>query len=122
MKKTHPTSGRKDWCPNAELHFDYQIIVVNDGSKDQTGEILANLISQYPIHVITHRFNRGLGETIRDGFEYVASIAEPEDILFRMDCDDTHEPKYMPGMIDKIKAGYEVVIASRYAPGEVKSD
>jgi dolichol-phosphate mannosyltransferase len=34
-----------------------------------------------------------------------------------MDCDDTHDPRYILEMVGKLAAGYEVVIASRYAPG-----
>ncbi|MGH9817120.1 MAG: glycosyltransferase [Candidatus Acidiferrales bacterium] len=101
----------------AEMRAPYRVVVVNDGSKDRTGEILRELAGRYPIDVIAHKYNRGLGETARDGFEYVAEIGAPEDIVVRMDCDDTHEPKYIPQMVAKLKEGWEVVITSRYAPG-----
>ncbi len=100
-----------------ELDADYQIVVGDDGSRDRTPEILRELVHRYPMHVITHVRNRGLGETIRDCFEYVADTGTRHDILVRMDCDDTHEPRYIIPMVEKLKAGYEVVIASRYAPG-----
>lgn len=95
----------------------YRVVVVNDGSRDRTAEILEELRERYPIEVLTHKMNRGLGETERDGFEYVAEIASRQDVIVRMDCDDTHEPSYIPAMVEKIREGYEVVIASRYAPG-----
>lgn len=95
----------------------YRIVAVDDGSRDGTGAILAELQARYPIHVITHKVNRGLGESIRDGMEYVAEVGGRGDVVVRMDCDDTHEPRYIVEMFEKIKAGYEVVIASRYAPG-----
>jgi len=97
--------------------FSYGVIIVNDGSEDNTGEILTALSEEYPLHVIQHKYNRGLGETARDGFEYFAEISSPEDIVVRMDSDDTHDPKYIPSMVDKIHQGNEVVIASRYQPG-----
>src|SRR5688572_20033370 len=100
-----------------EHNYAYRIVVVNDGSKDRTAEILKELQETYPIDVITHVFNRGLGETARDGFEYIADVASPDDVIIRMDCDDTHEPKYIPRMIAKLNEGYEVVITSRYQPG-----
>jgi dolichol-phosphate mannosyltransferase len=99
------------------LEADYEIVVVNDGSRDRTAAILSELSSRYPLRVITHRINRGLGETARDGFEYVAEHGERSDILVRMDCDDTHDPGYIVPMAAKLRDGYEVVIASRYAPG-----
>lgn len=100
-----------------QLDADYEIVVVNDGSRDRTGEILQELNARYPLRVITHRINRGLGETARDGFEYVAEHGQRSDVVVRMDCDDTHDPSYIVPMVEKLRAGCEVVIASRYAPG-----
>lgn len=97
--------------------YDYRIIVVNDGSKDKTREKLEFYQTQMPIEVINHKINRGLGETSRDMFERAAELCNPDDIIIRMDCDDTHEPKYMLDMLKKIDEGYDVVIASRFQPG-----
>ena len=101
----------------SEAGIRYQIVAVNDGSRDRTGERLQDLATRFPMHVITHRRNRGLGETIRDGMEYVADVGKQGDVVVRMDCDDTHEPRYILGMLEKLRAGHEVVIASRYSPG-----
>jgi dolichol-phosphate mannosyltransferase len=95
----------------------YRIVVVNDGSRDRTSEMLETVSARYPLHVVTHKYNRGLGETARDGFEYIAEVASPEDVVVRMDCDDTHDPEYIPAMMAKLDDGYEVVIASRYQRG-----
>jgi dolichol-phosphate mannosyltransferase len=100
-----------------EMGAAYRIVVVNDGSKDATGAILRELAQLYPIHAITHRYNRGLGETARDGFEHIAETAAPGDVVIRMDCDDTHDPRYIPAMVAKLREGYEVVTTSRYVPG-----
>ncbi|MCC6862083.1 MAG: glycosyltransferase [Bryobacterales bacterium] len=101
----------------SEISAWYRIVVVDDGSTDDTARILRNLGERHPIHVISHKYNRGLGETIRDGMEYIAEVALPEDVVIRMDCDDTHEPRYIPAMLAKLSEGYEVVTTSRYAPG-----
>ena len=100
-----------------QLDADYEIIVVNDGSRDRTADILEELSARYPIHVITHKINRGLGETARDGFEYIAEVGQRGDVVVRMDCDDTHDPRYIIAMVERLRQGCEVVIASRYAPG-----
>lgn len=100
-----------------ENNYDYKIIFVNDGSNDNTSKLIAEYSKKMPMEIITHKLNRGLWETIRDGFERAAEICKPDDIIVRMDCDDTHEPKYIPEMVDKINDGYEVVIASRFQPG-----
>jgi dolichol-phosphate mannosyltransferase len=101
----------------AAAEADYEIVVVNDGSQDQTSAVLAQLVHRHPLRVITHKMNRGLGETIRDGLEYVAEVGSRTDVVVRMDCDDTHDPAYIPHMVEKLRAGAEVVIGSRYAPG-----
>jgi dolichol-phosphate mannosyltransferase len=100
-----------------ENHFEYEIVAVNDGSSDKTAELLQKYSTEMPVHVITHKLNRGLGETIRDGFEWAAEVSKPDDIIIRMDCDDTHEPKYIIEMVKKINEGYDVVITSRFQPG-----
>lgn len=97
--------------------FSYRIIIVNDGSVDNTGEILKNNKSDFPLDIICHKINRGLGETARDAFEAAAEAGSDKDIIIRMDGDNTHDPKYIPGMVKKLEEGYDVVIASRFENG-----
>jgi dolichol-phosphate mannosyltransferase len=101
----------------AELRTEYAVVVVDDGSKDRTPEILRTLEQRYPVRVIRHKYNRGLGETARDGFEYIAEHGQRHDVAVRMDCDDTHDPAYIKAMVAKLAEGWEVVTTSRYAPG-----
>lgn len=99
------------------LSADYEIIVCNDGSTDGTDSLLLSLARHYPIFIITHPINRGLGETSRDNFEAAAARSQEGDIIVRLDCDDTHDPDFILPMIAKIQEGYDVVIASRFARG-----
>jgi dolichol-phosphate mannosyltransferase len=96
---------------------EYKVLVCNDGSGDNTAAILAEMLTSYPLEVITHKINRGLGETSRDLFERAADIVQPGDVIVRLDCDDTHEPEFIPSLIAKIREGNDVVVASRFAPG-----
>jgi len=100
-----------------DMKLEYHIIVCDDGSRDKTAEKLAEYSKILPMTIITHVINRGLGETSRDLFEKAAELSNDEDIIIRMDCDDTHEPEFIPGMINKINEGYDVVIASRFVEG-----
>lgn len=111
-----PLVGRIAAAMN-DFGYAYRIVVVDDGSVDETPQILRELAETYPIDVLTHPYNRGLGETGRDGFEYISEHAAPDDLIIRMDCDDTHDPKYIKPMVDKINEGFEVVTTSRYASG-----
>lgn len=96
---------------------DYHIVVVDDGSNDQTSELLKEYANKLPLSFIKHPINRGLGETERDGFEYVALCANDEDFIVRLDCDDTHDPEYIFTLINKINEGFDVVNTSRFQPG-----
>lgn len=92
-------------------------VIVDDGSKDKSPEILKELAQQYPLHVITHNPNKGLGETIKDGLQYASETAHPNDIIISMDADNTQPAKLIFNMILKVLEGNEVVIASRYRYG-----
>jgi dolichol-phosphate mannosyltransferase len=54
---------------------------------------------------------------MRDLYEYAAEHASDDDVIVRMDCDDTHEPQYIPALINRLSDTCDVVIASRFAPG-----
>jgi dolichol-phosphate mannosyltransferase len=97
--------------------LDYRMVVVDDGSTDATATILAEIGPTLPMHVVTHPINRGLGETERDGFEAVAAAAAPEDVIVRVEGDDTHDPQYIFRLIDKLGEGFDVVNTSRFQPG-----
>src|SRR5260370_28985768 len=67
---------------------DYEVLVVNDGSADYTGEVLAELAGIYPrLRVITHPQNRGYGATLRDGFGQAA-----KEWIFYTDGDAQYDP------------------------------
>lgn len=100
-----------------EFQGKYKILICNDGSSDDTLAKIEFFSRQMPIIKIEHEYNRGLGETARDLFEKAANIADDNDILIRMDCDDTHEPEFIKGLVEKIKQGYDVAVASRFAKG-----
>jgi dolichol-phosphate mannosyltransferase len=95
----------------------YRIVVVDDGSRDRTPNILDEFRGKLPLDVVTHSINRGLGETERDGFEFIALRCAPEDVVVRVEADDTHEPRYIFSLLEKLESGYDVVNTSRFQPG-----
>ena len=101
----------------ASFGEEYRVVVCNDASQDRTQSLLEDLAKSMPLEIIHHKINRGLGETARDLFERAAELASDDDVIVRLDCDDTHEPQFIPNLVTKIREGYDVVIASRFAPG-----
>ena len=101
----------------ANSQQDYRIILVNDGSSDRTQEIAEQYKSKLPLEIIKHPENRGLGEAIKTGLKSAASQAQDNDILVNLDADNTHDPNVIPRLVEKIKEGSDIVIASRYQPG-----
>lgn len=93
------------------------VVVCNDGSTDGTADVLKAYPAKVRLEVITHRINRGLGETSRDLFERASELLEDKDVIIRMDCDDTHDPSFMHLMKKKLDEGHDVVIASRFQEG-----
>ncbi len=97
----------------------YKIIFVNDGSTDNTKEIVNSLKSDDLI-LLNHNKNLGLGCAIKTGLQHICSFAEENDVVITMDADNTHDVKIIRLMIEKINCGYDIVIASRYANGAIQ--
>lgn len=100
-----------------------QIVVINDGSHDQTESICNRLAATYDnFKLINHPRNKGLGEAIKTGILYAIEKCQKCKYACIMDCDNTQDPKYIKDMLDKIGANTsvpraDVVIASRYQKG-----
>jgi glycosyltransferase involved in cell wall biosynthesis len=78
---------------------DFEVIVVNDGSFDMTGEVLAALAREYAprMRVITHPENRGYGGALRSGF-----AAATKDLVFYTDGDGQYDVRELPKLLDKM--------------------
>lgn len=95
----------------------HRILVVDDGSEDDTAAVLESFRGRMPLDVLSHPINRGLGETERDGFEHIAARAGRDDVIVRVEGDNTHEPEYIFALLAKLAEGYDVVNTSRFQPG-----
>jgi len=100
-----------------EFGLRYQVIVVDDGSRDRTFEVLQDYSKRIPLTISRHQANQGLGPTIRDGLLLAAGMAAPSDFVITMDADETQSPTLIPRMVEMLREGHDVVIASRYQPG-----
>jgi len=100
-----------------EASLDFEIIVVDDGSRDRTRQVLDECALTVPLIICSHTVNLGLGAAIRDGLYAAAERAREDDIIVTMDADETHSPGLILRMVRMIQEGFDVVIASRYQPG-----
>ncbi|MBZ0113699.1 MAG: glycosyltransferase family 2 protein, partial [Thermoanaerobaculia bacterium] len=100
-----------------EADLVYEIVVVDDGSRDRTAEIADDFATRMPLRVERHQVNQGLGATIRDGLMKAAELAHPKDVLVTMDADRSHTPQLILRMVRQVREGHDTVIASRYRPG-----
>ena len=95
----------------------YQVLIVDDGSTDNTYRIASEAAGRMPLIIERHPTNQGLGATIRDGILTGCDKAGERDILVTLDADNTHTPGLIARMVRMIREGHHVVIASRYRPG-----
>ncbi len=101
----------------ADSGIPYEVVIVDDGSSDDTAKIAAQMSFQMPIHLVRHEVNQGLGITLRDGMQEAVDRAGERDIIITMDADNTHPPGLIDRMVRMIHEGCDVVIASRFQPG-----
>ena len=94
-----------------------RVIVVDDGSSDGTIAAAQSFQDRLSVEVVPHGVNRGLGAALRTGLGAGLEHAADGDTIATMDADNTHDPALLGRMIDKLEAGADVVIASRYEPG-----
>jgi dolichol-phosphate mannosyltransferase len=100
-----------------ENGFEYRVIVVNDGSTDGTARAVDALRGKLPVERIDHPENRGLGEAVRTGLLHALERADDRDVIVTMDSDNTHTPGLIAGMVNGIREGNDVMIASRFRSG-----
>jgi glycosyltransferase involved in cell wall biosynthesis len=87
-----------------------EILFINDGSSDQTGELIKEISSRDP-KVVVVNFRRNFGQTaaMSAGFDYSRG-----DIIITMDGDLQNDPADIPKFLDKINEGYDVVTGWRH--------
>lgn len=93
----------------------FHILIVDDNSPDGTGEIADGLAKENErVHVMHRPRKSGLGTAYMDGFRY--ALDRGMEYIFEMDADFSHDPKYLPVMLDAMEDA-DLVIGSRYCEG-----
>ncbi|MDQ7027407.1 MAG: polyprenol monophosphomannose synthase [Anaerolineae bacterium] len=94
----------------------FSILVVDDNSPDGTGQIADDLAQQYQgrVHVLHRAEKAGLGPAYIAGFKRALELGA--DVIIQMDADFSHQPHYIPQLLEKLQS-YDMVIGSRFAKG-----
>ena len=88
-----------------DIADDYEVVVVNDGSRDRTAEMLAELAAHYPrLRVVTHPVNRGYGAALRSGFGQAS-----KEWIFYTDGDAQYDPHEMRLLAQALRPEVDIV-------------
>jgi len=90
----------------------YEIVVVDDNSRDGTAEAAFALADRYPVRVIVRKNERGLATAVVEGLRQSDS-----PVAAVMDADLQHPPEILAGLLKAIDAGADMAVGSRYVPG-----
>jgi glycosyltransferase involved in cell wall biosynthesis len=103
-----------DYLKTLEARYAWEIVVVNDGSRDNTGALADDFAAAHEgVRVVHHRINQGLGQALRTGFD-----ACQGDYIVVLDLDLSYSPEHVERLLDRIEStGAGMVVASPYMPG-----
>ena len=104
----------------AELPASARVLIVDDDSPDGTGRLADRLAELHENVVVLHRSHKeGLGTAYVAGFR--RALAAGASLVLEMDSDFSHDPAYLPRLLDAAKRA-DLVLGSRYVPGGGISD
>ena len=116
-----PTYNERDNLPAivAAVHRELpeaDLLIVDDNSPDGTGQLADEIAAADGQVSVLHRQGKlGLGTAYIAGFKQ--ALKRNYQYLFEMDCDFSHDPKYLPLMLARARAGADLVLGSRYVDG-----
>lgn len=94
---------------------EHAVLVVDDSSPDGTGELADRIAERDPrVRVLHQKEKRGLGRAYLAGFR--RALEEGAELLIEMDADFSHDPTYLPVLIEAARDA-DLVLGSRYVPG-----
>jgi dolichol-phosphate mannosyltransferase len=98
------------------LSVSFDILIVDDGSPDGTGQIVKDLQQQFPaLHIMERTEKNGLGTAYIAGFKWC--LDKGYEFIFEMDADFSHNPEDLSRLYDACKNGGDMAIGSRYVTG-----
>jgi dolichol-phosphate mannosyltransferase len=107
-----------------EVNREYELIALNDGSSDETLDVINSYEPLLPLNVINVEVNQGFGPSLLSLLREVVnrSIFPERDIVVTMEADFSQNPSVVPSMVKQIEGGADMVIASSFAKGSTTTD
>jgi dolichol-phosphate mannosyltransferase len=98
--------------PDLERRGGFELVLVDDGSSDDTFACLSNMFATWNnVTIVQHERNRGLGAALRTGFAHARG-----EVIVTTDSDGTYPFTTIPALLDKLQPGVDIVTASPYHP------
>lgn len=102
-----------------DLSREYQLLVADDGSTDETDDVLAPYARVLPLTLLRHASRKGFAVTMEEllGLALDRSDRPKRDCAIAMHADFSHDPAALPELVRRIESGADVVVAERQ-PGD----
>jgi len=96
------------------LTDDYEVVVINDGSTDETGSVLNHLQTKYErLRVVHHKTNKGYGAALRSGFREAK-----KDLVFYTDGDGQYDVRELPKLFSLLTENIDIVNGFKLERGD----
>jgi dolichol-phosphate mannosyltransferase len=100
-----------------QARYRVEIVLINDGSRDDTEQLALQYVSRVPLHMLRHEVNQGPGRAFGTGFEAIAADLSDDDIIVTMEGDNTSRLELVRQMFHRMEEGFDVILASPYLYG-----
>jgi len=94
-----------------------RVVIVDDGSTDGTAEAVEAHRGDLHLAVVRHKVNRGLGTALNSGLRAALGESADDDAIVTIEADNTSDLDDLDAMLARFEEGFDLVLASVYAPG-----
>jgi dolichol-phosphate mannosyltransferase len=95
------------------------VLIVDDGSTDATAALADSYDGPVPVLLVRQPRNRGAGRAFDRGFRLALELAGRDDLVVTMESDTTSDLQALESMLDRARAGADVVLASHHGEGSL---